>query len=145
MGGVRDQFELCKEHWEQIRKHVMDADPEEACGLVAGKEGMSVGVFPVENALHSSVRYRMDPEGQLTAMLEIEEKGWEIAAIYHSHTGGPEGPSNTDIEGAAYPGVIHMIWFPANDEWTCRGYLIEEKKVSEVEIRLILSSNSFSK
>jgi [CysO sulfur-carrier protein]-S-L-cysteine hydrolase len=144
VGGVMPILEIRIERWEQMRQHVMKTAPEEACGLLAGKGGASVGVFPVENALHSPVRYRMDPEGQLKAMLAIEENGWEIAAIYHSHPGGPEGPSNTDIEEAAYPGVIHIIWFQSKDEWRCRSYSIEENTACEVEIRLILSSNSFS-
>jgi [CysO sulfur-carrier protein]-S-L-cysteine hydrolase len=126
-----------------MREHVENLAPEEACGLVAGVEGRSVEVFPVENALHSEVRYRMEPREQLKAMLTIEENGWEIAAIYHSHPFGPEGPSMTDIEEAAYTGVIHLIWNQQGGGWSCRGYSIEGGTAREIEIALLNNSNSF--
>lgn len=144
MGRVIPPLGIRGEHWEQMREHVDHTAPEEACGLVAGADGQSMEVLPVENALHSTSRYRMDPEGQLKAMLSIEENGWDLAAIYHSHPRGPEDPSRTDIEEAAYPGVNHLIWHTEMGEWKCRGYRIDMGEVSEVEIILISSSNSFS-
>jgi proteasome lid subunit RPN8/RPN11 len=143
VGRLTPPFSIRRKHWEQMREHVVLTAPEEACGLVAGKDGQSMEVFTIENALHSPARYRMDPESQLRAMLSIEERGWEIAAIYHSHPGGPEVPSQTDIAEAAYPGVVHLIWHPINAEWGCRGYIIEGGAAFEIEIILISGSNSF--
>ena len=113
---------------------------EEACGLVAGVNQTSCAVFPVVNVLHSPVRYQMDPEQQLQVLLKIEDEVWQLLAIYHSHLGGPQGPSPTDVAEANYPGVIHLIWSRPIGEWSCRGFLIEGGSVQPVPVSRLESS-----
>ncbi|HZD56017.1 MAG TPA: M67 family metallopeptidase [Anaerolineales bacterium] len=108
--------------------------PEEACGLVAGRDNTGVEVIPVTNALHSPVRYRMDPNEQLEAFNRIEELGLEIVAIYHSHPSGPSYPSPTDVGEAFYPEAVYLIWFGSTHGWDCRGFLIREAEVEEIRI-----------
>lgn len=131
------QLWLNEFHWEQMRADVGRRAPEEACGLVAGRDRHALAVFPVDNALHSPVRYRIDPQEQLNVFLLIEEKGWELLAIYHSHPKGPAGPSTTDIQEAYYPQAVYLIWSQVNGDWHCRGYSIREGQVSEVLISVI--------
>ena len=107
---------------------------EEACGLVGGKDQTSTAVFPVINILHSPTRYRMDPEEQLRVFNQLDENQWELLAIYHSHPNGPPGPSPIDVAEAMYPGVIYLIWFRQSSQWECRGYLIENGVVDQVQI-----------
>jgi proteasome lid subunit RPN8/RPN11 len=78
----------------------------------------------------------MDPREQLKVLLEIEEIGCELLAIYHSHPAGPEWPSVTDIAEAAYPGVVHLIWHLRAGNWECLGFLIEEQQVFPVTLRV---------
>jgi proteasome lid subunit RPN8/RPN11 len=130
---------LLQTHWQTMLDEVARLDKEEACGIVAGEGQTSRAVFPVINILHSAVRFRMDPEQQLLVFNQIDEKGWELLAIFHSHLQGPSGPSSTDVAEAAYPGVIHLIWFPSGQGWACRGYLIENRTVSEVPIQIVES------
>ena len=111
--------------------------PEEACGLVAGKQACSVWVRPITNISRSSTRFRFDPHQQLEAMLLIEEQGLEMMAIYHSHPHGPDVPSDQDVEESAYPETVNLIWYPVGGTWDCRGYLIVANKIEEV-IRQIL-------
>jgi proteasome lid subunit RPN8/RPN11 len=51
----------------------------------------------------------MDPKQQLAAMIDMEEQGWDLIAIYHSHPNGPQVPSATDIDKAYYPEAAHLI------------------------------------
>ena len=85
-----------------------------ACGLLAGTALDGVGqvkiAIPVSNALHSPVRFRMAAEEQLAAFLHIEELGFELLAIYHSHPHGPASPSSTDLAEAFYPEALTLIW-----------------------------------
>lgn len=120
--------------WEQMRSHVAAHAPEEACGLVAGKDGHAQRVIPVENDLHSRFRYRMAPEAQLAAFQEIEAEGLELVAIYHSHPDGPENPSITDIAEAYYPEALYLIWSRTSDEWQCRGFWIRDGHVHETRL-----------
>jgi proteasome lid subunit RPN8/RPN11 len=108
--------------------------PEEACGLLAGREGRATLVLPVENAEHSPVRFRMDPVQQLRAFQEIEERGLDLMGIYHSHPAGPTGPSVTDLTEAAYPDVCHVIWSKQGKEWIARAYLLEAGEGREIHL-----------
>ena len=116
---------------------VVQGLPEEVCGLAGGTNGLVQRVIPVSNTEHSPVRFRMDPAGQLKAMLELEKDGLEIVAIYHSHPGGPSFPSATDIEEFAYPGVLSLIWSPGEKSWQAKAYRIDNKMTGEVPVTVI--------
>jgi proteasome lid subunit RPN8/RPN11 len=127
---------LNPEHYEQMLLDVSSRAPEEACGLLAGQENRILFITPVTNELHSPVRFRMDPVEQLKAFQLFEDQDWEMLGIYHSHPNGPAMPSLTDIAEAYYPEVIHLIWSPSADKWTCRGFRIKDGKVFEIFLRI---------
>jgi len=110
--------------------------PQEVCGLLAGSGVEVLRVYSVTNILHSPVRYRMDPAEQLKVFLEIEENGWELVGIYHSHPKGPDLPSITDLREAYYPDAVFLILFPGAGTWRCRGFRIREGEVHEVRVRI---------
>ena len=95
--------------YDQMLAHVQAEYPLEACGILAGRAGRVMHLYAIENSLRSPTAYRMDPQQQLMAMLDIEEQAWEMAAIYHSHPRGPETPSPTDVAQAYYPDAIQVI------------------------------------
>jgi len=84
---------LRREDWWAMREHVAREAPYEACGMVAGREGQSAHVFPIPNELRSPTRYRMEPRAQLAAFEAMDEHGWELLAIYHSHPQGRAYPA----------------------------------------------------
>jgi len=129
--------ELClaAAHRAQMAAHVAAEAPNEACGLLAGAEGASVQLFPITNELKSPTHYSLAPAEQLRAFMQIEERGLQLLAIYHSHPAGPPTPSFTDVAEARYPGVVHLIWTPdAQGVWGCRAFLLDGGEVVEVEI-----------
>jgi [CysO sulfur-carrier protein]-S-L-cysteine hydrolase len=128
---------LLREHWDQMRADVIERAPEEACGLVAGKDNRSQEVIKVANILQSPTRFRMDPQQQLEAFLMIEDNNWDLLAIYHSHPGGPEYPSITDIREAAYPEAINLIWYPGRQDWSCRAFIIREGEIKQISITIL--------
>ncbi len=117
---------LRREHLAQMEAHVARCAPEEGCGLIAGVDGVSVAVLPVTNALHSPVRFRMDPQEQWRAFLQLETQGWEMLGIFHSHPQGPPYPSPTDLAEAAYPEALYLIWFRAAGHWRWRAFWLRE-------------------
>lgn len=118
-----------------MRADVAARDPNEACGLVAGKNRRSLAVIPITNILHSPVLYRMDPHEQLEAFNLLDEKGWDLLAIYHSHPQGPQGPSATDIQEAYYPDSVYLIWWREAGQWRCRGFIIKGQQVFETPLQ----------
>jgi proteasome lid subunit RPN8/RPN11 len=119
-----------------MQLHVKERSPEEACGLLAGLGDEVQAVYPVTNALHSPVRFRMEPAEQLKAFLEIEERGLELVGIYHSHPNGPDMPSPTDVKEAYYPEVVYVIVIRDGGGWRCRGYHIHEGQFREVSLQV---------
>ena len=142
MDQLTEKLILQADHWRIMLADVNGRTMEEACGLVGGKDQISRGVFPVTNILHSRSRYRMEPEEQLKIFNQLNENQWELLAIYHSHLNGPPSPSPIDIAEAMYPGVIYLIWFRLNNNWDCRGYLIEKEVVKQALIFVLEDDQS---
>ena len=127
---------LNPQHLQKMIAHVSAEAPLEACGILAGIGDRSTAVIPVTNILASPVRYRIDPTEQLEAMVDIEENGWQILGLFHSHTKGQAYPSRTDISEAFYPNSVYLILAPEENEWICRAFTIDENGVSEVKIEV---------
>jgi proteasome lid subunit RPN8/RPN11 len=131
---------LQRRHWQEMLADVELRRDEEACGLVAGRDGASTAVFPLANTLHSRVRYQLDPIAQFDTFRKIDEKGWELLAIYHSHLQGLSKPSLSDITEATYPEVAYLIWSSSSDSWECRGYRIAAANAKLLPVILIEDS-----
>jgi proteasome lid subunit RPN8/RPN11 len=93
----------------EVVAHARACLPEEACGLVAGKDGRAARILPMRNLDRSASTYRLDPVEQLAAFDEIEREGFELLAIYHSHPSGPAEPSDLDRRLAFYPDARYLI------------------------------------
>lgn len=121
--------------WDFMRRYVIAQAPLEACGLLAGKNGVVEDVLPVKNAAASPVRYRMEPKAQLRAFEHMEVAGQEILAIFHSHPKGSSEPSPTDIREASYA-VVQIIWSPVGRRWRTRAFWFEAGKAIEVALNV---------
>jgi proteasome lid subunit RPN8/RPN11 len=131
---------LTEEQAEETIRHARREYPKEACGLLAGKDGRVEKVYQMTNAEHSSVTYRLDPEEQYRAFTEIEEEGWELLAIYHSHGHSPAYPSATDLELAFYPDCLYLIISLADRaQPTIRAFRIVEGMIEEERVEITLS------
>lgn len=126
--------------WDQMIAYVQSCLPEEACGVAGGAfEENSTRIdliLPVINQLHSPVRFRMEPAGQLTALQTIEQKGIELVAIFHSHPVGPQVPSQSDIVEFYYPGVLSIIISPSKEAygWQVRAFQITNDQSVEIPV-----------
>ncbi len=113
----------------EVVAHAREGAPEEVCGWLAGRGNHAVRVYPVPNASESPERdFRMEPEAQLRAMLEIRDAGLELTATYHSHPRTPAEPSAKDLEElAAYPDSFHVIVSLSGEEPEIRCYRVTEQ------------------
>ena len=104
--------------------------------MVAGSDGRATRVYRARNAEASPLRYTIHPSDQFRITMEIEERGEEIAAIYHSHTSSPAEPSQTDINLAEnWPDPLYLICSLAEPEApSVRGFSIRDRRVDEVEL-----------
>jgi proteasome lid subunit RPN8/RPN11 len=111
--------------------------PNEACGLIAAESGAPVRVFPMRNADASPATYRLDGKEQLEVFEELDQKGWDLWAIYHSHTHSEAYPSGTDVKLAFYPEARYMLLSLANrNEPVLRSFRIADGEVTEEELTI---------
>lgn len=106
---LENSFRLEREYAREIMAHALELEPVECCGVIAGKDGRAIKIFKARNAEDSPFRYQIDSKDLLRIHREIEEREWDILAIYHSHTGTKAFPSPTDVRAAMYPEAIYLI------------------------------------
>jgi [CysO sulfur-carrier protein]-S-L-cysteine hydrolase len=128
----------------EIVAHAQEIPKIECCGVVAVKatDGAASAaktatrVYRAENIHASALKFEIDPIELLRLNNAIDDEGWEIGAIYHSHVRSAPYPSQTDIGFAAsWPGVEWIIVGLASGEQPdVRSYLIDGAAVSEVPL-----------
>jgi [CysO sulfur-carrier protein]-S-L-cysteine hydrolase len=135
---------MSRELLDELVAHALEDPANEVCGVVAVEADEStagtpraVSVYRARNVYASPLRFEIDPTELLRLSNTIEEHGWEIGAIYHSHVRSAPYPSQTDISFAAnLPGVEWIIVGLAGaGDPEVRSYLIEGAAVREVELR----------
>jgi proteasome lid subunit RPN8/RPN11 len=79
---------------EQLAEHAEAEKPNEACGVIALRDGVAERYVAGENEASSPYRYelKVDPETWF-----LEDDGYELA-VFHSHLSSPPRPSRTDVE-----------------------------------------------
>lgn len=124
--------------YETMLAAVQRAYPLEACGFLAGLAGRATHLYPIDNRLQSPVAFEMEPGQQIEAMIDIEERGWVMLAIYHSHPQGPETPSPTDVARAYYPEAIQVIIsLQQRSQPVVRAFTIRDSQVTEVPLLVV--------
>ena len=128
-------LEIDRGHVEEMAEHGLAGFPNEACGVLAGKEGRPVKFFAMRNADASPVTYRLDPKEQLEVFDEMEAEEWELLAIFHTHTHSEAVPSETDRRQAFYPEARYLVMSLSDRaNPVLRAYRIEDGEVAEEEL-----------
>jgi [CysO sulfur-carrier protein]-S-L-cysteine hydrolase len=101
---------LSRGQFEQILAQARSEAPHECCGLLLGRGEAVEEVFPGRNVDETPrTRYVMDPRDQLRAFRLMDERGWDLVGIYHSHPETEAYPSETDKSRALYPEARYVI------------------------------------
>ena len=79
----------------QLVEHAREEAPNEACGLIAFRDGVAERYLPGENTLQNPYRFELRPRDP--ADFFLEDEGYELA-VFHSHPETAPRPSRTDIE-----------------------------------------------
>ena len=127
--------ELDAVFYKEIVEQALREFPNEACGLIASEAGVPVRVYQMTNSDASPATYRFDGKEQLTVFDELDERGWEMWAIYHSHTHTEARPSETDVKQAFYPDSRYLVLSVADrDAPVLRSFFIRDGRVDEEEL-----------
>ncbi|HUH08173.1 MAG TPA: M67 family metallopeptidase [Egibacteraceae bacterium] len=129
---IEGRLDLDTETYQALVDHARSDFPFEVCGLLAAHEGRLAKHFEIPNAARSMTYYNMDPKAMLHAMNEIDDQGWDLLAIYHSHTHTEAFPSATDVELAFYPDAVYLIVSLQDAESpVIRGFDIVDGRITE--------------
>jgi proteasome lid subunit RPN8/RPN11 len=129
------EFALSPELRDAIVAHARESNPNEACGLIAGRDRVPSRIIRCANAhLQPMTRYLIDPREQLRAFQDMDEKGEELVAIYHSHPASQPYPSPTDRAESHYPDAVYVLVSLRSRTPEVRAYRIEDDVVREVAL-----------
>lgn len=126
---------------EELIAHALQDEPNECCGMIAGRDGVATRVLRATNTEASPFMYVMDPREQLDIMDRIDEADEEMLGIYHSHTRSAAYPSRTDVELAFFPLVAYIIVSLSQKEPVIRAFRLtrtapDGQQVDEIPIEI---------
>jgi [CysO sulfur-carrier protein]-S-L-cysteine hydrolase len=130
-------LELDQDHYEALVAHARAEYPNEACALLAGRDGAVERIYALPNAEASPTFYVVEPRAQLQVMTEMDDLGLDLVGIFHSHVATEAYPSRTDVELAAYPDATYLILSLADpDAPVLRAFRIRDGRVDEEPVEV---------
>ena len=126
-----------KDVLEKIIAHAKKDLPNEACGYLAGSDGVVTCSYQLTNVDHSPEHFSFDPSEQFKTLKDARNKGLQILANYHSHPSTPARPSIEDIRLAYDPDISYVIISLANNEPSIKSFIIRDGKVEPEDIKII--------
>ncbi|MFH1784570.1 MAG: M67 family metallopeptidase [bacterium] len=128
-------FYLTKQQAEELIRHALSESPNEACGILSGKDGRVSKIYRMVNTDKSVKTFFMNPKEQFKVMKEIRNDDLEMVGIYHSHPQSEAYPSIHDVKLAFYPEVTHLI-VSLKDKPSIRAFRIIDDKITEEEVKI---------
>lgn len=140
-----------KEH-QAILSHLVATLPNEGVALLAttvdpDDSGLRrvTRMYPGTNTRSSPSRFDMDQLEIIRALQDIDDHGWTLGAIVHSHPRGPATPSATDLAEAFYPDALMVIVSFASGNPDLRAWRLDgqPRNWMPAEIPVTISGPSF--
>lgn len=119
---------------DQVIAHARRDHPDEACGVIAGRDDKATRVVEMENAERSPTFYRFDAQEQLRVWREMDDADEVPFVVYHSHTATEAHPSRTDISLASEPDAHYLLVSTRSKDAEVRSFRIIDGAVTEEEI-----------
>jgi proteasome lid subunit RPN8/RPN11 len=128
------KLSLKKTQMAEIIEHAKHEFPNEACGLLAGKNTKVSKVYQMANTERGGMRYSMVLKEQFDAARDMRSQNLEMIGIYHSHPNVRPYPSFRDIQRAMHPECSYVIISLINGMPEVRSFRIIKGMVTEEEI-----------
>lgn len=118
------------------------AYPQEGCGILAGPAHQppddlhATRHIPLSNVADEPEQsFALDPADQLAAYAEMDQRGEDPVAVYHSHPHGDARPSAIDLAASDGTGCLWLIVSMRNLE--LRAWRITGGQAHEEGIRVV--------
>jgi [CysO sulfur-carrier protein]-S-L-cysteine hydrolase len=134
-------LELDRETYDAIVAHARRDHPDEACGVVTGRDGRPERFLPMINAARSPTFYEFDSKDLLRLYREMDDRDETPVVIYHSHTATEAYPSRTDISLAFEPDSHYvLVSTRESDSVEFRSFRIVAGEVTEEDVRIVAAT-----
>jgi proteasome lid subunit RPN8/RPN11 len=110
-------MKLSQQLLHRIHRHLESGYPNEACGVMLGKDGVITEVVSADNQRidlpasggdSARNRYLIDPLMYLKIEKDADKRGLDVLGIYHSHPDVAARPSQFDLDHA-WPNFSYLI------------------------------------
>ena len=123
-------------------EHCQQDYPNEACGYLAGQNGIATRAYAIKNTHASPSSYEMDPVAQLVLQRQLRNLRLEELAIYHSHVATEAYPSRRDIDRATavqdfFDGYYVLVTLKEQGRPAARAFRIRDGHVAEEDLKVV--------
>jgi len=122
---------------DTIFAHAARELPIEACGYLAGKDGVVTKSYMLTNTDQSPEHFSFDPAEQFQTVKDARDNGLEIIGNWHSHPATPARPSQEDIKLAFDPNILYFIVSMAAAAPDVKAFKIVKGQVEKIEIEFV--------
>jgi proteasome lid subunit RPN8/RPN11 len=122
---------------EMIYEQAEEEAPLEACGYLAGKEGVITSHYKMTNVDKSETHFSLDPKEQFQVAKSVRANGSDLIAVYHSHPASPARPSEEDIRLAHDSSIIYVIVSLENENRTRAAFTIKNGIVTPEPLDIV--------
>lgn len=93
-------FRITKHQYDLIMQHVQSCYPQEAGGILGGKEDLILGVLPIPNQFlyDRTVTFGLTRDDIDRGFAFLRKHELDYLGVYHSHPTGAPYPSEKDLE-----------------------------------------------
>ncbi len=107
---TRTAVAVPKAIFERMLNQARQGAPVEVGGVLATASGQPMQLLKARNSADDPEHaYQMATEDQRRILAEIDEKGLDIFAVYHSHPSAPAYPVARDLTGAYYSNAYYLV------------------------------------
>ncbi|MDR2670649.1 MAG: M67 family metallopeptidase [Oscillospiraceae bacterium] len=125
---------------DAMAAHARAALPNEACGLIAGRQDGALQyiekVYLLTNTDQSRTHFSIDPREHLAAVKDMRAHGLSPLGNFHSHPETPARPSQEDIRLAHDPKATYLILSLAESPPVLHAFHIENAAASPLRLEI---------
>jgi proteasome lid subunit RPN8/RPN11 len=133
---VSGSFSLPGQLRDEIVAHARAGLPNEACGILGGRDGVATSFHPTANEDASPYRYSVDAADLVRVYAELDGAGDDIVGIYHSHTRSAPYPSRTDVELATWPDAAYVIVSLRSEPAELAAFRLADGRIEELALEI---------
>jgi [CysO sulfur-carrier protein]-S-L-cysteine hydrolase len=123
---------------DQVLAHARRDHPDEACGVIAGRDGVVTRVFEMTNADRSPTGFTFDSAEWLQVYRAVDDADEDLLAVYHSHTMTEAYPSRTDVLWSRTTEFQHWLLVSTRaEEDEVRSFVITDGEVVEEPVEVV--------